>query len=182
MKTRNLMIAAALAACAGILLPGAPATAGLQAGNMVQQRHMERSGNNGAVKTELYERLSGDDPNDAGSGDEVGWANSNVEVIEEHLRVTVTLNDAEPQSDFDVYVKINGAVSAPGGVSTNVKGEGAAKFYLDVSMYAGEEGPETIDVQVVVKPAGSTAIDGYATATVPVSMHPDCDGTGPGQQ
>lgn len=129
----------------------------------------------GAVKADLYERMPGDPPNGAGSGELSGFAILNVDPCTELLLANVHLKEGDPESNYDVYVKINGAVNMVGNLMTNPAGKGAAQFYLDVSEFAGPEGPGEIDLQVVVKPEGSAEIDGFASATVTESF-PDCDG------
>ncbi len=128
----------------------------------------------GAVKTGLYERMAEDPPNGPGSGDLSGFAIINVDPCDEILMVNVKLRHGDPQTAYDVYVKVNGAVTLVGTLMTNPVGIGTAQFYLDASMYAGPEGPGEIDVQVVVKPEGTSAIIGYATDTV-TELFPDCD-------
>lgn len=128
----------------------------------------------GAVKTGLFERMAGDPPNGPGSGDVSGFAIINVDPCDEMLMVNVNLAAGEAATVYDVYVKVNGAVNLVGTLMTNPVGRGTAQFYLDASAYAGPEGPGAIDVQVVVKPEGASAIIGYATDTV-VENFPDCD-------
>lgn len=131
----------------------------------------------GAVKTNLYERMEGDPPNGPGSGDLAGFAIINVDPCTEMLMVNTKLAAGEGDTIYDVYVKTNGAVQLVGTLMTNPVGRGTAQFYLDASAYAGEEGPGAIEVQVVVKPEGTSAIIGFATDTI-VENFPDCDEDG----
>ena len=128
----------------------------------------------GSVKTELNERMSGDLAYDAGSGDTVGWAifNTTCELEECDLLegiwliANIHLHDGMPEETYDVYVKIDGAVHLVGQLYTNKKGKGNFHSMLDL----GDTMNEEVDVQAVVKPAGTQAIVGYATATEPVPV------------
>jgi hypothetical protein len=131
----------------------------------------------GAVKTGLYERQSGDPAGGPGSGPLSGFCIINVDPCSEELLTNVVLKEGMGNTTYDVYVKINGAVNLVGNLYTNPNGKGAAAFFTDVSMYTGPEGPGTVDVQVVVKPENTTAIVGFATATVS-ERFPDCDPMG----
>jgi hypothetical protein len=128
----------------------------------------------GAVKTVLNERMGGDPPNDVGSGETAGWAIFNTTCDLEEcvvlegiwLVVNIHLEDGMPEAEYDVYVKIDGTVNLVGQLYTNKKGKGNFHSMMELSDAMNEE----VDVQAVVKPEGTKAIVGYATATEPVPV------------
>ena len=129
----------------------------------------------GAVKTGLYARQEGDDPNAAGSGPWVGFAILNT-TCEGMLNVNVVVKDL-PEGMYDVYVKVNGAADLVGQVNTNTQGKGASQFelYEDIGVGNAVEKGDSIPVQVVVKETGLTTIVGAATATVDVPLKFECE-------
>jgi hypothetical protein len=120
----------------------------------------------------LYERLEGDPEDVRGSGELYGCANMDSE-CSPFLSVKTRLRYAVAETCFDVDVKLgeDHASSQANSISvgemcTDVEGEAAADFELDVSTYAGPE----VYVQVVVTPVDVGNTLGYATDTVPVLL------------
>lgn len=129
-------------------------------------------GRNGAVKTGLYERQTGDDPAGPGSGDWVGFVVLNTD-CEGMLCANVVVKGL-PEGTYDVYLKINGP--APGVAATidvNAKGKGQVRVSKAVGL--AEEKGETIAVQVVVKTGLGGAIVGSATDTEDVPLKLPCE-------
>jgi hypothetical protein len=122
----------------------------------------------GSIKLVLYERVGGEGPHDPGRGDEVGWAVANANPNGQ-LVVQVHLDNGEPEIVLDVYVKINFPVDVytpDGQLETNRQGKGNAHFSKDISEYSGDR----INVQIVVKPQGTTTLIGYASAAQEVLL------------
>jgi len=130
------------------------------------------AGGNGAVKMDLSERMQGDNARGPGSGPVVGWAIANT-TGDGRLAVEVHLDNGEAKQTFDVYVKINWTWYEADIVqmTTNNNGKGNAHSVLDMDNYPVSG--DSIVVQVVVKPQGSSAVIGYATdgETVPLKKY-----------
>jgi len=104
----------------------------------------------GAVKTDLRERTDTGDT--YGSGPVAGWVilNTNARGI---LIVTAKLADNMPDTDFTVWVVVNGTwMSADlGTLSTNRRGKGVGHLKLDLADYLpADYAEDTVPVRVVV--------------------------------
>ena len=124
----------------------------------------------GAVKLIINERVSGDPDDQAGSGPESGWAvvNTNADGM---INIEVHMDNAEAEASFNVIPKINGdwVSGGVGQLTTNIKGKGNFHVQLDLSDYPASTGT-TVDVQIVVKPVGTSAVVGHASAIVAVPL------------
>ena len=104
----------------------------------------------GAVKTDLRERT---DPGDTyGSGPVAGWVilNTNAEGM---LIVTAKLTDEMPETDFTIWVVVDGTWLAEdlGSMTTNRNCKGVGHLKLDLADYLPADYPEdTVPVRVVV--------------------------------
>jgi len=154
---RFLILALALAIVATVVLDAQARRSG------ENHRYKHRRG---AEKVRLMELLGGDDPNTQGSGDKAGFAVLRTNG-EGNLLVRVKLKGAESGEVFNVTVVIDGTPTVIGQVTTNAKGKGEAQFVVDVS---GSYPADSINVQVRVLPAGSSATLGYTSTTVAVPL------------
>ena len=118
----------------------------------------------GAVKVDLTERLSGDGATDPGSGPAAGWVIINT-TGSGKLQVEVHMYDA-PEGTYDVYVAINPPPSElVTQLTTNKNGIGNAHFEYEIP-----EGVVIVEVKVVVKPVGTSAIIGYSNGLTEVPL------------
>ena len=117
----------------------------------------------GAVKLPLFEREPGYDPDEPGTGDQVGWAIANTNA-DGKLIVETHLDNGATSMTFFVFVKINGTwlQADVGQLTTNRQGKGNAHAELNIADYPSSTG--TIDVQVVVRVGPPTYLPGYASA------------------
>lgn len=125
-------------------------------------------GGSGAVRLVLSKRTGGEDPNDAGAGEIVGWAIVNTTAptgqANRQLHVLVTLDKGDPSAEYDIRVEINGVWRLPdvGPLSTSANGKGSSRLVLNLSDYPGSW--PTVDIQVEVGEEGT----GFASATTAV--------------
>jgi len=125
----------------------------------------------GAVKTGLYAREDGDDPNAAGSGDWVGFVVLNTD-CEGWLKANVVVKGLG-EGTYDVYLKVDGVGVKVGTIDVGMYGKGEVKVGKEVG--TAEEKGETIAVQVVVKQGAGGDIVGSATATEDVPLKLPCE-------
>jgi hypothetical protein len=123
----------------------------------------------GAVKLPINERISGDPADQIGSGPESGWAvvNTNANGM---INIEVHMDNAEAEESFNVIPKINDdwVTGGVGQLTTNIKGKGNFHVQLDLSDYPPST--NTVDVQIVVKPVGTSAVVGYASAITEIPL------------
>ena len=130
-----------------------------------------RGGGMGAVKTDLFARGGGDDPNGPGSGDWVGLVVLNTD-CEGMLSANVVVKGLS-EGTYDVYLKIDRRGFLVGTIDVNAKGKGQVQVSKAVGV--AQEMGETVEVQVVVKAGPGGALVGSATKTEDVPLKLPCE-------